>query len=76
MVATRTSARTGFFTPVSITVHTVAGAAEMMVETRKQFATEISIDYSNAGSRQRKGVSPTEENLFGWGDGSATRFFP
>ena len=60
---------TGFLNPVSITAHPVAGGAEVVVETRDQFSTELSIDYSKVGARKHNGVSLTEENLFGWGKG-------
>ena len=58
---------TGFLNPVSITAHPVAGGAEVVVETRDQFTTELSINYSRTGTKQHNGVSLTEENLFGWG---------
>ncbi|MFH1176092.1 MAG: hypothetical protein V1750_01700 [Acidobacteriota bacterium] len=58
---------TGFLSPVNITARPVEGGAEVVVETRDQWTTELSLNYGQLGARQKTGLSLSEQDFLGWG---------
>jgi len=58
---------TGFLSPVTITVDTVPGGAEVVVRTHDEWTTLAGASFGLAGNRTHVGASLSEENLLGWG---------
>ena len=58
---------TGFLNPVTIRARAVEGGAEVVVETRDQWTTEVALNFGVAGSRSRVGFSLSEQNFLGLG---------
>ena len=58
---------TGFLSPVTITAQPAPGGAEVVVRTRDQWTTEVSLNFGIAGSQQKYGLALTEQNFAGYG---------
>ena len=58
---------TGFLSPVTITAQAAPGGAEVVVRTRDQWTTEVSLNFGIAGSQQKYGLALTEQNFAGYG---------
>ncbi len=58
---------TDFLSPVTITARPAPGGAEVVVETRDQWTTEVSVNFGLAGKQKKFGGSLIEDNLLGWG---------
>ena len=58
---------TGFLSPVTITALPAPAGVEVVVRTRDQWTTEVSINFGVAGSQQKVGFALTEQNFAGYG---------
>jgi hypothetical protein len=58
---------TGFLSPVTITARPAPGGAEVVVETRDQWTTEVGFNFGIAGNQQKYGFALTEQNFAGHG---------
>jgi len=58
---------TGFLNPVTVTARAAPGGAEVVVDTRDQWTTEISFNYGKVGNQVKYGLLLSEQNFLGWG---------
>lgn len=58
---------TGFLNPVTIIARPGRDGAEVVVDTRDQWTTEVSFNYGKVGNQVKYGLLLSEQNFLGWG---------